>query len=65
MTIDSAILAYRKENFAVRAKPADRPQEPGEIYIEVTHNGYQWTGFTLLQSEVSAIIEALQKAKHP
>lgn len=56
------LLAYRKKHFAIEVKPAQYPEEEGEITLHTTRNGNQWQCLTLLRSEAEAVIKALSEA---
>lgn len=58
--IENRMIEYRRENFAVRIRPAQNPLGPGEIAMEITHNGYQWTNICLLPEEAKKLAWALQ-----
>ena len=53
-------LAYRKKNFAVEC--GQSKDNPGEIRLSVTFNGFQWQVETYLPHESKAIVKALQDA---
>lgn len=57
--IENRMLEYRRENFAVVIRPAQNPLGPGEVAMEITHNGYQWTNICLLPEEAKKVAEAL------
>ena len=49
----------RREHFAVKIEPIESPAEPGEIYLLVTHNGYEWTAIRLAPIERLKVLHAL------
>lgn len=53
-------LKHRLENF--KAELIDDPYGlPDEKYLRVTHNGFQWSGFSLLPEEMLALRDLLNK----
>ena len=57
--VESKMLQYRKEHFAVEVTPDRHALEPGQICLSVTNNGNQWTSISLLKGEVEKVIAAL------
>jgi len=53
---------YRNKNFAVEIHPARHPLAPGELSMQITHNGYQWTNICLFPDEANKVAEALLAA---
>jgi hypothetical protein len=56
-------LEFRKDHFALKVAPPERPWLPAELVVSVTTNGSQWSSFSLLPHEVDILIEALKTAK--
>lgn len=52
---------YRHDHFAVEVTLVNErySPEPGEVYVNVTHNGHQWQGLTLTPLERLKVIKAL------
>ena len=57
--LETNMLQYRKEHFAVEVTPDKDALEPGQICLSITNNGKQWTTISLLKSEVVKVIGAL------
>ena len=58
--IDFAMLKYRKEHFGIEITPCSRPLDKNELSLNVTHNGYQWFGFSLLPEEAEQLLAKLR-----
>jgi hypothetical protein len=48
----------RKKNFKAEIKPDAFDKE---LYLSITHNGYQWSSVALNHDEMAIVIEVLRK----
>lgn len=53
-------LNRRIKDFKVKIEKADFPETPDEIELDITHDGYHWTGINLSKREAEQVILALQ-----
>jgi len=51
---------WRKKSFQVKWEYNIHPVFPKEIFLSITHNGYQWTSIYLSKEETKKVIECLQ-----
>jgi hypothetical protein len=58
--LNEKLRASRKAKFTVKIHPAWYPEEPGEIQLSWTHNGYQFQSANFTRAEVEKVVAALQ-----
>ena len=62
MEFDEKYIERRRKTFEVKVSPARHQDMPGELSLEITHNGYQWNVLSLAPEEAEKVILALSGA---
>lgn len=62
MEFDEDYAERRRKTFAVKVGPCRDATVRGEMRMEFTHNGFQWSSITLTPEEAEKVVLALAGA---